>query len=248
MLLITQPRVGRSHNEIIALQYAARSLEWDVFSSPGSWRMPEDLLNKGIEGVPYGSQLFCEAIAQQMNWKLKANSFDWLTKVSKKYLKRNVDFMTLAEAKKINERKFIKPADDKCFDAKVYDPGTFNPSKFIEESYPTLVSDPVNFTDEFRCFVRNQRVVTGSCYILNKEIATEKQYNDYSKFKDNPIDFFDHLLVSGEIVSKSAVVDVGLIDGNKWAVIESNPAWASGLYGCDPVEALLTMKDAVENA
>ena len=105
MLLITQPRVGRSHNEIIALQYAARSLGWEVFPSPGSWRMPEDLLNKGIEGVPYGSQLFCEAIAQQMNWKLKANSFDWLTKVSKKYLKRNVDFMTLAEAKKINERK-----------------------------------------------------------------------------------------------------------------------------------------------
>ena len=108
MILITQPRVGRSHNEIIALQMAAESLGWDVFPAPGTWRMPDKFIEQNIQGVPYGSQLFCEVIAQQMKWKLKQNPFDWLTKVPRKYLKRKVDFMTLAEAKKISVKKIYQ--------------------------------------------------------------------------------------------------------------------------------------------
>src|SRR5690349_11764588 len=123
MIFITQPRVGNSHNEIIALQMMAAEIGWDVYPAPSSWRIDEEILAKKPIGIPYGSQLFCEVIAQQMGWTLHANTFDWLTKVPKKYLKRQVDFMTLAEAKELNStmKKFIKPADDKCFDAKVYE-------------------------------------------------------------------------------------------------------------------------------
>ena len=245
MLLITQPRVGRSHNEIIALQMAAGSLGWEIFPSPGSWRMPDELLGKKIPGVPYGSQLFCEVISQQMGWKLKANPFDWLTKIPKKYLKRQVDFMTLAEAKKIGVRKFIKPADDKCFDAKVYEPGEFQPAKEIEDNYPTLVSDIVEFTHEYRCFVRDRKVVTaGSCYIWESHIAEPREFENLVPNLEYPEDFLNDVLFSTEC--ENSVVDIGLIDGKDWAVIETNPCWASGLYGSDPVEALLTMEKAVE--
>lgn len=244
MLLITQPRVGRAHNEIIALQMAAESLSWEVFPSPGTWRMPDELLEKKIPGVPYGSQLFCEVISQQMGWKLKANPFGWLAKVPKKYLKRQVDFMTLAEAKKINVRKFIKPADDKCFDAKVYEPGEFKPAEQIEDNYPTLVSDIVEFTHEYRCFVRDLEVVSWSCYIWDKHIAEPNEFEKLVPNLRHPEDFANEVLFT--IKSENAVVDVGLIDGKDWAVIETNPCWASGLYGCDPVEALLTMEKAVE--
>ena len=45
-LLITQPRVGTSHNEILALQAAARELHWDVESAPGSWRLSEEIIKR----------------------------------------------------------------------------------------------------------------------------------------------------------------------------------------------------------
>src|SRR5579885_1450136 len=101
MLLITQPRVGTSHNVILALQVAARDQGWEVLPAPSGWRLPEELTQSGKKGVPYGSQTFCEVIAQQMGWTLKQNPFDWLARLDKRYLKRDVKFMTLGEAKKI---------------------------------------------------------------------------------------------------------------------------------------------------
>jgi len=206
--------------------------------------MPDELLGKKIQGVPYGSQLFCEVISQQMGWKLKANPFDWLTKVPKRYLRRQINFMTLAEAKKIDVRKFIKPADDKCFDAKIYEPGEFQPAKEIEESYPTLVSDIVEFTHEYRCFVKDRQVTTWSCYIWDKHIAEPNEFENIVDKIGYPDDFLMDVLFS--TTSENAVIDAGLINGKDWAVIESNPVWASGLYGCDPAEVLLTMEKAVE--
>ncbi|MBA3868348.1 MAG: ATP-grasp domain-containing protein, partial [Anaerolineae bacterium] len=40
------------------------------------------------------------------------------------------------------------------------------------------------------------------------------------------------------------VLDVGLINGRGWAVVEANPAWASGIYGCTPVDILPVLKRA----
>jgi hypothetical protein len=51
----------------------------------------------------------------------------------------------LGEAERLTERKFIKPADDKCFDAKVYDIGEFKPNDLIAKDYPVLVSEVVSF-------------------------------------------------------------------------------------------------------
>ena len=103
MLFITQPRVGNAHNEILALQMVARGFDWEVLPAPGGWRLDDEIIASNQEGLPYGSQIFCEVISQQMNWKLKANTFDWLTTVSKKHLRRQIDFMTLGEARKITE-------------------------------------------------------------------------------------------------------------------------------------------------
>lgn len=244
MLLITQPRVGTSHNEIIALQMAARELGWDVLPAPSGWRLDEELTKSGVKGVPYGSQTFCEVIAQQMGWTLKQNSFDWLSRVPKKYLKRQVDFMTLKEAKQITVRKFIKPADDKCFDAKVYDPGEFNPHELISGDYPVLVSDEVKFTHEYRCFVRDNKVVTWSSYICGNDIADPKNWYKTIPGRRLPSDWLDMVLT--KIKSENAVVDVGMVQGADWGVIETNQVWASGLYGCDPIEALKTMEAACE--
>lgn len=248
MILITQPRVGTSHNEIIALQFAARELGWEVLPAPSGWRLDEELTGSGQKGVPYGSQTFCEVIAQQMNWNLKANPFDWLAKVPERYLKRKVDFMTLGEAKKIQKRKFIKPADDKCFDAKVYDAGEFKPSHYIEDNYPVLVSDIVQFDLEYRFFTDGLSAKTWSNYICYEHIADPRFWKmvpaDQYNLELFANDLFNDLSCGNKTLP--SVVDIGLIRGKGWAVIETNQAWASGLYGCDPLEALKVMEQSVE--
>lgn len=250
MLLITQPRVGTSHNEILALQMAAREMEWEVLSAPYGWRLDEEVINSRETGVPYGSQTFCEVIAQQMNWKLWQQPFNWLAKLPREFTKRQVDFMPLSDAKKIIERKFIKPADDKCFDAKVYDPGEFKPHKSISDDYPVLVSDVVEWSMEYRTFVGKGKSshfpFTWSNYLFHGQI------NEPTLHRMIPgdlvhIDLFMRDLLWAcfkDGLAGPCVIDVGIIPGKGWAVIETNQAWASGLYGCDALGALKVMEQA----
>jgi hypothetical protein len=250
MLLITQPRVGTAHNEIIALQAAAHGDGWEVYSAPMGWRLPEHLTTSGVKGVPYGSQIFCEVIAQQMNWVLKQNSFDWLAKIPRAFTKRQVDFMTLDEARKITERKFIKPADDKCFDAKIYEPREFQPHESIPKEYPVLVSDIVKWNMEYRTFVGKGKShhfpFAWSNYMFHGQV-NEPKLHRMIPGDEMHIDFFMRDLLwacfKNDLIGP-CVIDVGIIPGKGWAVIETNPAWASGLYGCDALGALQVMEQA----
>lgn len=249
MLLITQPRVGTSHNEIIALQAAAREEGWEVYSAPMGWRLPDHLIESGAKGAPYGSQTFCEVIAQQMNWKLKQNSFDWLAKVPQKFLKRRVDFMTLEEATRLHEPKFIKPADDKCFEARVYQPGEFVPHDSIALDYPVLVSDIVQFDVEYRTFMDGLDVKTWSNYLFYGEINDPRFHHMIDENHEHPAQFVRNLMAatpSDILPTVPSVVDVGIIRGRGMAIIETNQAWASGTYGCDSGQALKVIAGSVE--
>ena len=250
MILITQPRVGTSHNEILALQIAAREMGWDVLPAPSGWRLDDELIQSGVKGVPYGSQTFCEVIAMQMGWTLKQNSFDWLSKVHPYYLKRKVDFMTLAEAQKIQETRFIKPADDKIFEAKVYAPGTLIVPESVPLDTPTLVSEVVDFDLEYRTFVDGKRVRTWSNYICYEHIADPKFWDMVPMGEERyPQDFVDSFLFDSEVhdwgtVTVPSVIDVGRIKGKGWAIIETNQAWASGIYGCSPMSVLKVLEQS----
>lgn len=246
MFLITQARVGYAYAEIMALQFAARELGWDVFPAPTSWRMEPEFIESNPEGVAYGSQTFCEIISQQLNWNLIGNSFDWLAKVPIKYTKRKIDFMPLKEARRYKEKKFIKPADEKVFPALIYEAETFNPPECVLEDTPTLISEIVSFVSEFRCFVKDQKVQTYSCYIHNELINHEDHWKDPKIYDglESPEVFVNRMLQ--EVYSEPSVIDVGIVPGLGWAIIESNQAWASGIYGCDPVEALKVIEASYE--
>ena len=252
MILITQQRVGQAHGEILAMQIAAREMGWEVLTAPSGWRLDESLTQSGIKGVPYGSQTFCEVIAQQMGWTLKQNSFDWLSKIHPAYLKRQVDFMTLGEAKKLKETKFIKPADDKVFTAGVYSPGTLITPEVVPDDTPTLVSEVVEWDLEYRTFV-DKRVRTWSNYIFFDHMADHRFWNMVPLEEDRyPHDFVNDLLHDlefhdmGDLITVPSVIDVGRIKGKGWAIIETNQAWASGLYGCGPMQVLRVLEQAVE--
>ena len=236
--LIAQPRNG---SEDLALVSVARELNWDIELAPSGWRLDENHVIK--PGIPYGSQIFCEVISQQMNWNLILNSFDWLSTLPFEVLGRKIEFMTLKDALKINVPKFIKPADDKVFPCKVYQTGQeINLYEGLSLETPTLVSDPVNFVSEYRCFVKDQRILTASCYKLGDEINNP---NNWEVNLPEVLSTLSKWLKEGLIISKPAVIDVGYLDNGQLVVIESNPAWASGIYGCDLWGVLEVLQESV---
>lgn len=246
MMLITQAKVGTLHNEVLAMQAAAHEAGWEVVGAPSGWRLPEHVVSSEAKGVPYGTQTFCEVIAQQMNWTLRQNSFDWLAKVPKSFLKRQVDFMTLKEAKQLTQVRFIKPADDKVFEAKVYQPGEFQPHELIPQDTPVLVSEPVQFDVEYRTFMNGFSVKTWSNYLFYGEINDPRFHHMVNMNHQHPVDFVNELMLKSAIPCEPCVIDVGLIRGRGMAVIECNQAWASGLYGCDPGSALSVLEVACD--
>lgn len=67
---------------------------------------------------------------------------------------------------------FIKPADDKCFSAKVYGSlDDFPTVEYLAPATPILISEPVVWEVEFRCFSREHRCVAISIYERNSELA-----------------------------------------------------------------------------
>jgi hypothetical protein len=155
------------------------------------------------------------------------------------YLRRQVDFMSLAEAENLAEPKFIKPADctAKVFDAAVYKEGRFILREDeLSPSTPVLAAEPVDWGIEYRVIVLERRVVAYSPYICGGWLArnAEGRWPYPADEAEQMLAFARRFLADDSIALPPAfVLDVGLIAARGWAVVEMNPAWCSGLLGCE---------------
>ena len=211
---------------------AARILGWDVICIENGWRIPYDEMTTQA-GVVYGEPLFCEVIAQQMNWRLHSNSRDWLVKLPEKYVKRNIYLTTLKEARKISEKKFIKSADDAIFPAKSYNDGSTLPKQDILDDVSVIVSDKIKFMSEYRCFIKDRKVVSICCYSITNAVYSKENWYVAT---DSIIKFTNDMLSDETIeCAPGCAIDIGRINGHEMAVINSNPAFTSDLYGCEIV-------------
>src|SRR5271170_2486201 len=204
MLLIVTPNFK---GEVPMLAKTAEILGWNVYHN--GWRVPEHL--RGTPGAVYGEQFFCEVVAEQMKWNLLSNSLDWLAKLPEDYTNRKITFTTLAEARKITGEKFIKPADDKAFESKVYDSGNDLPKNSVLDNTPTLVSDVLKFTSEYRCFIKNRKVVAACCYLLKSVGMLDAAINKPENYNNNieaVISFVNKLLEDERVpCAPGAVID-----------------------------------------
>jgi len=190
----------------------------------------------------YGEPLFAHHVAQTLGYALQEPTIDWLPKLSPAWRGRDVQLTSLGEARKITRQAFFKPADEKCFDAKVYQSGLDLPaSGLLREDLPVLVQEIVEWQVEFRCFVLNREVVTISPYWRDGKLAkteagtwpaSEEELNTAKGFCERV------LLDQSVMIPEAVVIDVGYIAHSGWAVIESNAAFASGIYGCEAAKVL----------
>jgi hypothetical protein len=113
------------------------------------------------------------------------------------------------------------------------------------------VADPVEWLAEFRCFVLEGRVVASSPYLS----FGKPFWRAWGQGGEKAVPSGDALAVCGRLLvirspalPPAFVVDVGLIDGCGWAVVEFNPAWCSGMLGADPAKVLGVLERACQDA
>lgn len=219
----------------ISLWQAALAEGWSVRRVQG-WRVTE------VPDGPlclYGEPLFASTVAAQVGLALLAPTLDWLPHLPAEYLQRSVRFDTLTALPAFSFPAFVKPADDKCFVAKVYDEASALPdAQTLPTDTPILIAEPVIWEREFRCFIRHRRLMALSLYARLGEYIEEATPDELAETQA-----FVATILADERISlpPATVLDVGTIRGRGWAIVEANPAWGSGIYGCEPRQVLHTL-------
>jgi hypothetical protein len=106
---------------------------------------------------------------------------------------------------------------------------------------PVLIAEPVAWEIEFRCFILQRELMAFSIYSRDGELAqSEDDSWSASQAENDEALTFANTLLNDETLDlpPAFVLDIGKIVGRGWAVVEANPAWASGIYGCDPARVL----------
>lgn len=240
--LILSPRYTP---DSIALWHAAIDAGWGVTRATG-WRPPVGA--EVDEPVFNDEPLLASVWAEALGVALLEPTLDWLPGLPERHRKREVSFATLAQARAEPRERFIKPADDKCFPARVYASGAALPHlPHLPADTPTLISEPVRFEVEYRSFVADRRLATLSPYIRGGDLARDAAgaWESRDGETEEATAFLEALLADPEAdIPPAAVIDVGRIQGRGWAVVEANPAWGAGICGCDPAAVLPVLRRA----
>ena len=226
-----------------ALWRAAQQLGWRVERLTG-WRVLPDLA-AAPEPVLYLEALLAPHLAEQFGLKLYEPPVDWLPRLPPEYRRREVRLTTLAEARTLAAPAFVKPPNDKSFPAKVY-AGDELPRGYADDT-PVLVSEIVAWEVEYRVFALDREVRTLSVYLRRGELQRDAEFAATDDELAAARAFARAVLSDPRVeFGRTAVLDVGVIRGRGWAVVEQNAAWGAGIYGCDPAEVLGVLRWAGE--
>ena len=240
--LILTPRYTEDSQ---ALWRAAGELGWGVERLAG-WRVPERV-SSSVDPVLYVEGLLGPTVAKELGLRLAEPEVDWLPRLPYEYRKRRIVGMSLGEARQLTEPAFVKPPNDKSFPARVY-LGSELPVGYDDAS-PVLVAEVVSWEVEFRCFVLNGRPHTTSIYERSGELQRDYGFPASEAEIEEAESFVQAVLADHRVkVCPATVLDVGVIRGRGWAVIEQNGAWGSGIYGCNPVRVLEVLRHAAVRA
>jgi hypothetical protein len=210
---------------------AAIQRGWKVERIHG-WRIP-DHLRRVQEPVLYLEALMAPTLAEAFGLTLLEPPDDWLPRLPIEYRQRTVQLTTLGEARQTLLPAFVKPPNDKSFPARVYDAESL-PTEFPDDML-VLVAEVVTWEKEFRCFILDRTLRTFSVYLRNGELQREYEFASTDAEADELVHFVTQVLRDDRVLLPCAtVLDIGVIQGRGWAVVELNAAWGAGIYGCDP--------------
>lgn len=225
---------GRFTDDSVSLWAAAIAAGWDVARVHGFRAGP-------VAGdvVLYGETIFADLVAAGLGVSVLGPTDGWLPSLPDRHLRRSVRLLPLGSLSEAGFPAFVKPPDDKFFAARVYASlaDLSGSTQGLAGTVPVLVSQPVRFEVEYRAFVERRAVAAISVYIRAGNLADD--WREEPGEREEAMEFLGRLLAD-EVVElpPALVIDVGRLATGGWAVVEANPAWASGLCGCDPTAVL----------
>ncbi|MCB9610137.1 MAG: ATP-grasp domain-containing protein [Polyangiaceae bacterium] len=210
-----------------------------------SYRVPEGLAER--DPVLYGETLLIDAVSAELGLELLEPDYGWLPRLKRDYRQREIASMSLAAARQLPVPRFVKPVDEKLFRSQVYAPGELERvGQGLEDTTLALVSEVVEWQLEVRAFISERRVVTLSAYLRDGELAqsADGEWPLSDRERHEATAFLEEILGDPAVeLPPALVIDVGTLrtpgeQAWRWGVVEANPAWASGLCGCDPSRVL----------
>ena len=149
-----------------------------------------------------------------------------------------------------NGTAFVKLADAKhpLFPAaRFIDPGSFEAALTRLDAgrgvQLLLSTDWWDIDSEYRVFTAGRNALTVSPYRVLDEPWSPLLHTSRASFHREAQAFAAEVLaeLSDENVPPAAVLDVARLASGRFALLEANQAWGSGLYGCDPDQALVAI-------
>ncbi|MGA5817451.1 ATP-grasp domain-containing protein [Kitasatospora sp. NPDC094028] len=187
----------------------------------------------------YGGPLAAARIAAPLGLALLEPDDDWLARLPEEFTRRRIELTTLADAWTLRHPAFVKPPADKSIPPAVYPDGSRLPrtGDRIGPDTPVLVSEPVTFAAEYRLFVLDGEVRTGSRYARFGRLDPAPLTADATAFARRLLD------AAGDTLPGAVALDVGPIadpydPAEHWAVVEANLPWFAHCYAADPERVL----------
>lgn len=216
------------------LKKASLNSPYELSRFNAKWNVPEEFRAEVV--AVYGEDIYAEIVAEQCNLTLTKPDDHWLSIVSEEFTGRKISYGQLKDF--INEGPvFIKCSDFKSFKAGVVDKITdIKGFDSLDPEMTVFISEVVEWELEVRCFVLNGEIKTFSSYWRNDvydiNALSENEQQELSAF------FKKFMQQNAGTLPKAIVLDFGIVRGKGWALIESHPAWCSGLYACNAEKAL----------
>lgn len=236
---------ARCTPDSVALEKAAHQIGWHT-ERMRSWSLLDSL--HGQDVALYQDFSLGHVVAGAAGVALIAATDNWLSQLPEVYRRRNIQATTIGALPRFTTPLFIKDACEKRLQAGVYK----NMQALLREEnvfpeLPILVAEPVVWETEFRCFVLERQVVTDSPYFRYGNMAQNLADEWFAppEETEQARHFAWQLLSDLAVPMPPAIVlDVGKISRRGWAVVELNPVWASGIYGCEPRSVLSVLARA----
>ncbi|RAY11798.1 DUF4343 domain-containing protein [Actinomadura craniellae] len=194
-----------------------------------------------------GAHLYCglrraDRLAAGLGIALLEAPPRWLADLPREFTGREIVTMPIEQAYLLRRPVFVKVPNSKDVRAMTYADGSRLPGPdAIDPGTVVLVTEQVRFLAEFRLYVADGTVRTGSQYAADGEPALAPL--DGHPRRAAVLGFAVDLLASAaQTLPSATVVDVGLMRDatgtERWSVVEANGAWGSGCYAADPARAL----------